>query len=175
MLKKTLHAILARLLDVHQEPPSVRVARAAESSANNNDAMKEKLEALKKQVGEITAEIYKNAQQSGENPTGDSKPGENPTGDSKPGENPTGDSKPGENPTGDSKPDETSKESTEEKTESSGADQNSSKNSSGTASIICEMYFCPDGILTPFFYIAVLFLLDRRFCLCQEPHNNPVW
>ena len=30
MLKKTLHAILARLLDVHQEPPSVRVARAAE-------------------------------------------------------------------------------------------------------------------------------------------------
>ena len=75
-------------------------------TANNNDAMKEKLEALKKQVGEITAEIYKNAQQSGENPTGDSKPGENPTGDSKPGENPTGDSKPGENPTGDSKPDE---------------------------------------------------------------------
>ena len=82
-------------------------------TANNNDAMKEKLEALKKQVGEITAEIYKNAQQSGETPTGDSKPGENPTGDSK--------------------PDETSKESTEEKTESSGADQNSSKNSSGTA------------------------------------------
>ena len=79
-------------------------------TANNNDAMKEKLEALKKQVGEITAEIYKNAQQSGETPTGDSKPGENPTGDSK--------------------PDETSKESTEEKTESSGADQNSSKNSS---------------------------------------------
>ena len=30
-------------------------------TANNNDAMKEKLEALKKQVGEITAEIYKNA------------------------------------------------------------------------------------------------------------------
>ena len=30
ILKKTLHAILARLLDVHQEPPSVRVARAAE-------------------------------------------------------------------------------------------------------------------------------------------------
>ena len=109
-------------------------------TANNNDAMKEKLEALKKQVGEITAEIYKNAQQSetptgdsGETPTGDSKPGETPTGDSKPGETPTGDSKPGETPTGDSKPDETSRESTEEKTESSGADQNSSKNSSGTA------------------------------------------
>ena len=40
-------------------------------TANNNDAMKEKLEALKKQVGEITAEIYKNAQQSGETPTGE--------------------------------------------------------------------------------------------------------
>ena len=92
-------------------------------TANNNDAMKEKLEALKKQVGEITAEIYKKRPAIWRNPTGDSKPGENPTGDSKPGENPTGDSK----------PDETSKESTEEKTESSGADQNSSKNSSGTA------------------------------------------